>query len=217
MKTTATLIIAAVLLSASPAAADQAQALQSAADGPSAVALGRGSMSKRHKVLYASVRSEVDAVKAFVDIIRTGLNAKGVTMSAAARASYKNASALYKQAKQLHDAGKYRDGYEKARAAFVAMKPAMNELFQFNHAPTQVQRAIGRVISVTASRLEFLEGVLAGHASSPSKGIYNQGKALYQEAKTLSAAGKNKQAFQKIGDALKKLDKAIRANWPESR
>jgi len=174
-------------------------------------------MSKSHKVLYASVRSGIAALKTFVDIIDTGLKAKGVNMSAAARASYKNASALYKQSKQLHDAGKYRDGYEKCRAAFEAMKPAMNELFQFNHAPTQVQRAIGRTVSVTASRLKFLEGVLAGHASSPSKGFYNQGKALYHEAKALSAAGKNKQAFQKIADALKKLDKAIRANWPESR
>ncbi len=173
-------------------------------------------LDKKHQVLHAMVKTEIEACKGFVHAFRVGLENKDVKVSDKAKKSHAAAVAIFDQAKALHKEGKYRPAYAKASETFKAIQPAMHEILAFDKAPKPVVDAIGQQIRATDARFDKLAPIVAAHASPEGKTAFHEARTEYGIALKAWDKGEKKIAFTKVVDALKKVDASIRTIWPNA-
>ena len=155
-------------------------------------------LTRSQQLLHASIATEIAAVHGFLDVIASGLATKSVTMSPRARAAYNSAKALHREAKLLNRMGRYRPAYDKVRAAYKTLGPAMAEVLEFDHAPAEVQRALSETVSATADRVGALKEILEGHTTPQARAKYARAKAHYSAGKLAWRTGRRKAAFGQL-------------------
>lgn len=196
-------LLAAVLLSMSAGVATQALA------GPPPA-----EMTDREKVLYAIVRTEIEAMAGFVAAIKEAVEAHPSDTPEEVQSSWEAARAKYEECKALHAQDTYRPAYFTCRESFGTLTPAADWAIELPDVPESVPEAIQQHAQIAAKRIDKI----APHVESNP-----DGKAAYDEAKTKHAGavetwkgGDKREGFRQLVDAVKRLDDAIRLTWPEA-
>ena len=172
-------------------------------------------LTEREKPLYALVKTEIETVRAFVDIFGEGIRRKDVELSAAAKSAHSAAKAHYDTCVKHHDAGRYKKGYAECREAHDDLKPAIVELLEKENAPEGLIKAIGSQISESSRQISGIEPSVKG-APPEGKAAHARATELHDKAKRQWENGKRKEGFITLHSALVELDKAVRITWPEA-